>query len=94
MVNHISNSTRVVPTPRVEAEHAQAPPVQPKTPPVKASAPTTDSVQLSSSAQAAMKAAAQEASETAAQTAQEARQGDRQAQRLVASHAAVKEAKR
>jgi hypothetical protein len=46
----------------------------------------TDTVQLSSIAQAALK----EATETPAQTAKEANGGDRQAQRLLAKQAAEK----
>ena len=49
----------------------------------------TDTVQLSSAAQA-MLAAMQEARETPAQTSQEALGGDRQAQRLLARQAAAK----
>jgi hypothetical protein len=46
---------------------------------------TTDTVQISSAAQAALK----EVTETPAQTAQEARNGDRQALRLLAREAAA-----
>jgi TRAP-type mannitol/chloroaromatic compound transport system substrate-binding protein len=52
---------------------------------------TPDTVQLSSSAQAAL-AVLKEAAETAAQTAQEAGKGDLQAQRLLAKEAAAKQA--
>jgi hypothetical protein len=50
----------------------------------------TDTVQLSTGAQAAAAAALQEARETPTQTAQEANQGDLQAKRLLASEAAAK----
>ena len=50
--------------------------------------PSTDSVQLSNAAQAAL-AALKEAAETPAQTAKEAGNGDLQAQRLLAKEAAA-----
>ena len=51
---------------------------------------TSDTVQLSSAARAAV----QEATETPPQTANEARHGDRQAQRLLAKEAAAKAAQK
>lgn len=51
--------------------------------------PTTDTVQLSSAAQAAL-AAQKEAVESPAQTAREASGGDRQAQRLLAKQVAAR----
>jgi len=53
----------------------------------------TDTVQISSAAQAALQAALQEARETPFQTAQEARRGDLQAKHLQAREAAAEEAK-
>jgi hypothetical protein len=56
--------------------------------PSKTSA-TTDTVQISSAASAAL-AALKEATETPVQTAKEAQSGDRQAQRLLAKETAAK----
>jgi hypothetical protein len=47
--------------------------------------PVVDTVQISSSAQAAAKAALEESTETVTQTKQEASHGDHQAQRLLAN---------
>lgn len=82
MVNAVSNATQAQ---AVSTETSTKKPAQsaPK------SAPSTDSVQLSQTAQA-MLAARQEAMETAPQTAKEAGQGDLQAQRLLAKEAPAK----
>lgn len=66
----------------------QTQPAAPTPAPAKPQPAVTDTVQISSSANALM----QEAQETAAQTAQEAGKGDRQAQRLLAKEAAAKAA--
>jgi len=84
MVNAVSNATPAQPVSQSTDTSAKKPAQSaPK------SAPSTDSVQLSQTAQA-MLAARQEATETAPQTAKEAGQGDLQAQRLLAKEAAAK----
>jgi hypothetical protein len=80
--NHVQSAASTaapVQRPKVSTESGQSHP---------AAAPT-DTVQLSSAAQA-MLAAVQEARETPAQTSHEALGGDRQAQRLLAKQAAAK----
>jgi len=78
MISPVSSATQaqnVVPTASVKEKSA---------PSTTQTAATADTVQISSSAKAAL----QEANETAAQTIQEAGKGDHQAQRLMAKHAA------
>jgi hypothetical protein len=86
VLNSISNATPPPPvaqsTPVSSHKSTQAKSASPE------SSSTTDTVQLSMTAQAVL-AAAQEAKETPAQTAKEASGGDRQAQRLLAKHAAA-----
>src|ERR1035441_1970543 len=84
MVNAVSNATLAQPVTQATATPASKP-AQSK---AQAAGPT-DSVQLSSAAQAAV-AALQEARETPAQTAKEAGSGDLQAQRLLANEAAAR----
>jgi hypothetical protein len=84
MVSAISNATQTQPVAQSTGASTQKP-TQSK----PQSATSTDSVQLSQTAQA-MLAALQEARETPAQTAQEASLGDLQAKRLLAQEAAAK----
>ena len=79
----ISNVTHA-PAP---APTTSAPPKKPSQP-AKQTAPATDSVQISKTAQTAA-AALQEARETPTQTSQEAARGDLQARRLAAKEAAA-----
>ena len=75
-VSSVSQVQNVLQTTSVKEKSAQ-----PAPPPA-----TSDTVQISSSAKAAL----QELNETSAQTAREAGKGDLQAQRLLARHAAEK----
>jgi hypothetical protein len=84
MVSAISNAAQTQPVAQSTETSAQKP-TQSK----PQSATTTDSVQLSQTAQA-MLATLQEAGETPAQTAKEASLGDLQAKRLLAKEAAAK----
>jgi hypothetical protein len=84
MVSAISHATQTQPVARATATATRKP-----APSKSSSAPKSDTVQLSPTAQAAL-AAMKEATETPAQTAKEAGQGDRQAQRLLAKEAAAK----
>lgn len=84
MVSPISNATQTQPVAQSTGSSAQK-----LTQPEPQSAISTDSAQLSKTAQA-MLAALQEARETPVQTAKEASHGDRQAQRLLAKEAAAK----
>ena len=84
MVSAISNATQTQPVAQSMGASTQKP-TQSK----PQSATTTDSVQLSQTAQA-MLATLQEAGETPAQTAKEASLGDLQAKRLLAKEAAAK----
>ena len=84
MVTAISNATPTQPVAQATKTSAQKPARS-----ESKSAPQTDTIQQSQTAQAAL-AALQEASETPAQTAKEAGNGDRQAQALLAREAAGK----
>lgn len=79
MRSQVSNVTQPAPVPPPTEARAKAHGARPQTVP-------SDTVQLSSSAQAALR----EALETPAQTAKEAGTGDLQAKRLLAKQAAVK----
>ena len=84
MVSAVSNATQTQPLSQSTGTSTQKPPQsEPQ------SATSTDSVQLSKTAQA-MLAALQEARETPVQTAKEASHGDLQARRLLANEAAAK----
>jgi hypothetical protein len=83
MPSAVSSVTQPVTTPAATTTQKTA---KPKPQPAK-----TDSVQLSSAAQARL-AALQEFTETPAQTSKEAGSGDRQAQRLQAKEQAAKPA--
>jgi hypothetical protein len=87
MTSPVSNVNQSQPVYQSTATSSQKP-AQPKSQPAAGSS-TPDTVQLSSTAQAAL-AAAQEAKETPAQTAREASGGDRQAQRLLARENAAR----
>src|ERR1039457_4580305 len=87
MLGAISNATPAQPVAQTTAT-SNPKSTQAKPQPAATSA-TTDTVQLSNAAQAAL-AAVQEARETPAQTAKEASGGDRQAQRLLAKESAAK----
>jgi len=80
MISSVTNVTQTQPAP-------QSTPVNPKETQSKPQPTTTDTVQISTTAQAML----QESSETAAQTSQEASRGDMQAQRKLARLAALKE---
>jgi hypothetical protein len=86
-LNAVSNTNQPLPVAQSAAPSSQKS-TQSKSQPAAASA-TTDTVQLSSAAQAAL-AAVQELRETPAQTDTEASGGDRQAQRLLAKETAAK----
>ena len=82
MVSAISHATQPQPVAQTTATSTR------KSSPTP-SGPSTDTVELSKTAQA-MLAAMQEATETPAQTAKEASHGDVQAQQLLAKEAAAK----
>ena len=84
MISPLSNMTQTQPGAQSAGTSTQKP-----TQSEPQSAPSTDSVQLSKTAQARL-AALQETTETPAQTAKEAGHGDLQAQRLLAKEAAAK----
>jgi hypothetical protein len=85
MISAVSDATQTQPVAPSTASSSQKPAQsQPQS-------ATTDSVQLSAAAQAAL-AAIQEARETQAQTSKEAAGGDQQAMRLLAKEAAAKPA--
>jgi hypothetical protein len=84
MVNAVSNATQAQPVSQATGTSAKKPAQSEAKP-----ALSTDSVQLSQTAQA-MLAARQEAIETPAQTATESSHGDLQAQRLLAKEAAAR----
>jgi hypothetical protein len=86
MISAISNARQTRPVAQSTATSTQKPSRS-----KSQSATSTDSVQLSKTAQS-MLAALQEASESPVQTAKEAGTGDRQAQRLLAKEAAQKSA--
>ncbi len=85
MINGVTSAAQTQPV--VQPTPVNQKPTQSKPQP----ATTTDTVQISSSAQAAL-TALQEATETPAQTAKEAAGGDHQAQKLLAKAAAAKAA--
>lgn len=84
MISAIPNATQTEPVVQPNGTSTQKP-----TKAEPQSAPGTDSVQLSKTAQVTL-AALKEVTETTAQTAQEASHGDLQAQRLLAKEAAAK----
>lgn len=84
MINGVTSAAQTQPV-------VQPTPVNQKSTQPKPQPAAADTVQISSSAQAAL-AAFQEAAETPAQTAKEAGRGDHQAQRLLAKAAAAKAA--
>jgi hypothetical protein len=83
----ISNATSA---PSIDAETAGAKPAVAANPP-RTSGTASDTVQISTTAQAAAKAAMQEATETHAETLTEAQKGDHQAQRLLARESEAKQ---
>jgi hypothetical protein len=84
MVSAISNTTPTQPVAQPRETSVQKPPRSKPQP-----AAETDSVKVSSAAQAALDALL-EAGETSTQTAKEAGQGDLQAQKLLAKEVAAK----
>ncbi len=82
MTSAITSSTQAQPV-------AQSTEVSQPSPQTKSQPTTTDTVQISSAAKAALA----EATETSAQTAKEARSGDIQAKKLLAKEEAAKAAK-
>jgi hypothetical protein len=81
MISNVTSATQTLPV-----DKSQFTPVDQKSTQSKPQAIPTDTVQLSSTAKAAL----QEAMETAAETSKEANKGDVQAQRRVAREAAAK----
>jgi hypothetical protein len=86
MVSGISNVTQAQPVAQPKGTSTQKPAQS-----ESKSAASTDTIKLSTAAQATL-AALQEARETSSQTAQEAGKGDLEAQRLLAKEAAAKPA--